>query len=270
MKINIFDEIDYKSFINSLIAAMPRSGRGQYKRLSEYLKTSTVAISQVFNGQRDLTHEQGYLVCKFFDFDTYETTYFLHMIDYAKASHYELKDFYKKRLRVTKEEARKVKGRMNKFKELHDREKAIFYSDASYSKVRLASSLPSLNTTEELSEYLKISKDKIEIILEFLIKNGLCKTTDDGIDIATQHTLLTADSPFVKNHHVNWRIHSMDKASQLNKKSELMFTLPMSLSHGAYDELHKLSLAFIKKTYEVVGPSEDECLAYMGVDLYRL
>ena len=270
MKTNIFEAFCYKEFIKQLIDSMPKRGRGQYKSLSEYLKTSTVAISQIFKGERDLTPEQAYLVAKYFKFDSYETTYFLHLVDYAKAGHFELKDFYKKRLRQVKAEAIKVKGRMNKFKELKDKEKAVFYSDANYSKVRLASSLEGLDSIERISEYLNLPVENVDIIIEFLLASGLCQMKDKKLDIQAQHTLLTADSPFVKNHHVNWRINSMQKASNLNKNSEVMFTLPMSLSHDAFKELHKFSLKLIKDTYEIVNPSEDECLAYMGIDLYRL
>ena len=270
MKSMIFDYLEYKEYFQDYLSTMPKSGRGQYKKLAEFLRVSTVSVSQIFRGERHLTSEQAYLVTKFIELDNYETTYFLHMLDYAKASHFELKEFYKLRLDKVREEAIRVKGRISKFKELKDSDKAIFYSDASFSKVRLASSLEGINNIDDLSKYLNIPSSKISSIVDFLLEKGLCKLKKDQLHINTQHTLLTADSPFVKNHHVNWRVNSIEKASDLNRKNEVMFTLPMSLSEKAYDELHKLILKTIKDTYDVVGPSEDECLAYLGIDLYKI
>ena len=270
MKIDIFVEDCYKTFINDLVRSMPKRGRGQYKKLAEYLSTSTVSISQIFNGERELTMEQAFLTTKFFELDHYETTYFLSMVEFAKAGHFELKNFYQKRLRDIKEEAVKNKGRVSKFKELSDNSKSIFYSDSSYSKVRLATSLPKLNTIEEIADYLELNINHVETIIDFLKRNGLCKVVNGHLEIDTQHTLLTSDSPFVKNHHVNWRINSMQKANHLNKKNEVMFTLPMSLSEKAYAEIHSHLLKFIKNTYDIVGPAEDETLAYLGLDLYKI
>jgi uncharacterized protein (TIGR02147 family) len=270
MKSLVFEHTDYKEYFYEYLASMPKNGRGQYKKLSEFLRVSTVSVSQIFRGERHLTSEQAYLVTKFLKLDSFETTYFLHMLDYAKASHFELREFYKLRLTKVREEAIRVKGRISKFKELKDSDKAIFYSDASYSKVRLATSLPDTNTVEELSRRLNLPHSRVSSILDFLIEKGLCTIKKDELEIGTQHTLLTADSPFVKNHHVNWRVNSIDKASDLSKKEEVMFTLPMSLSKEAYKEIHKLVLKAIKDTYAIVGPSDDECLAYLGIDLYRV
>ncbi|MGH1468660.1 MAG: helix-turn-helix domain-containing protein, partial [Bdellovibrionales bacterium] len=61
----IYDYLDYKAFIKAYVKELPKEGRGEYGRLAKASQISSTLVSQVFNGDRDLTLEQSFLVSEY-------------------------------------------------------------------------------------------------------------------------------------------------------------------------------------------------------------
>lgn len=266
----IFGFVLYKDYINQYFESLPKGGRGQYKKLAESLAVSTVVISQTLKGERDLSSENAFKVSKFLKLNLFETQYFLKMVDYQKAGNFELKSFLLQELKQMQKESKKVKSRYEKTHELNDEDKFQFYSDRFYSSIRMASSLPDLNSVKDFADYFHLSIDKAEEIVEFLLKTKLCVQKNDKITRGTQHTFLPASSPYIKNHHKNWRLFGIQKIDQLETEDELMYTAPMSLSREAYQQLRVNLLKTIEETVKIIAPSEDEMIACLNIDLLKI
>ncbi|MBL7542612.1 MAG: hypothetical protein JNL11_02295 [Bdellovibrionaceae bacterium] len=56
---NLFETLDYKSWVNERIQTLPKGGRGQYKQMSDHMGVNPTIVTQVFNGDRELTPEQA-------------------------------------------------------------------------------------------------------------------------------------------------------------------------------------------------------------------
>jgi uncharacterized protein (TIGR02147 family) len=265
-----FKEKSYKDLLSNIILDKPKSGRGIAKALAQHLNSSSVAVSQILKGDRDLSDEQAYKTSLFFGFTELETKYFLKLVTQNKAANFEYRGFLENELKKIRLEAKKVKSRYKNYKELKEVDKAIFYSDKYYSATRILTSLDSFNTPEELANYLSIPTEKVEEVLDFLMENKLVeKTKNDELMVGSQHTFIPADSIHIKNHHRNWRLHSLERVNDLDLSNELMYTAPIALSHEDYQKLRDNILAFIKETLELLGPSKEETVGCFSIDLVK-
>lgn len=266
----IFKYLSDKVYIVDYFKSMANGGRGQAKKLADFLGVSSVVVSQTLNGQRDWSAENAFGVTQFLKLSPVEAQYFMKLVEYNKAGNHELKAFILTELKHIQREGKKVKSRYNKTLELNDDDKFEFYSEKFYSAIRMASSLPTINSVEDFANYFNIPLDKTEEILSFLLSRKLCEEKNGQIERGPQHTFLPTSSPYIKNHHRNWRIHSLERVDLLDHDNELMYTAPMSLSRDAYQKLRENLLQVIKDTVKLIGPTDDEMIACLNIDLIKL
>ena len=266
----IFRYIDYKAFIRDYIQEQPTKGRGLYAKLAVHMGASSVVISQTFNGDRELSLENAFKVTTFLKFNQFETQYFLKLVEYARAGHFELRKFYLAEIHKMQEESKKVKNRYDKTHELSDEDKFTFYSDRYYSSVRMASSLPHMNTIEDFAAYFNLPSEKIKEIIQFLIERDLCQIVDGKIQRGIRNTFIPSSSPYIKNHHRNWRLYSIQQVDKIDNEQELMYTAPLSLSKEAYEEVRAELLQTIQRVIKKIGPTADEMIACLNIDLLKL
>ena len=265
----IFQYLNYQDFLNDFFQTLPQQGRGQAKKLSEYLEVSSVVVSQVLNKQRDFSMENAFKVTQFLELSEFETSYFLKMVEYSKAGHFGLKEYLKNELQKMQKESKKISNRYHQKNELSDEDKFTFYSDPLYSSIRMASSLPSINTLEDIAEYFHLPHKRVKEMLEFLISRKLCMVEDGVIKRGTQNTFIPADSPYIKLHHSNWRKIAMDKAGNLSSE-EMMYTAPMTLSKKDFELVRENLLKTIQETVKILGPSEDEVMVCLNIDFFKI
>lgn len=266
----IFNYLSYKEFLNEYLETLPNKGRGQAKRLADYLGVSTVIISQTLNGDRELSLENAYKTAEYFEWNDVEKKYFIKLVEFERAGHFGLKQLYKEELLRLKKESMEVKKKYKEYTELKDEDKFTFYSDRFYSSIRMASSLPHLNSSEDFAKYFQIPESKASEILEFLLKTKLCVEEDGNMKMGPRHTFVAADSPYIKNHHRNWRLYSISKIDNFDVKNELMYTAPISLSKEAFQEVRKNLLKVIEDSLKIISPSKEEMVGCINIDLLKI
>lgn len=265
----IFQYVNYQDYLLDFFKNLPNEGRGQAKRLSDHLGVSSVVVSQVLNKQREFSMENAFKVTQFLELNSFETNYFLKMVEYAKAGSFELKEYLKNELSKLQEESKKLTHRYTDKNELSDEDKFTFYSDPLYSSIRMASSLPHLNTIEEISQYFHLPIERVNKMIDFLVSRKLCVVNEGKIQRGKQNTFIPADSPYIKLHHSNWRKMAIDKARDLST-NELMYTAPMTLSQKDFELVRENLLKTIQETVKILGPSEDEVMACLNIDFFKL
>ena len=85
--------------------------------------------------------------------------------------------------------------------------------------------------------------------------------------MGTKSIHIDKDSPFVNQHHSNWRQQSM-LGMDHRRERDLFFTCPMSLSEEAYEGVYELIPNFIQQVMDIVGPSPSERVACLNIDLF--
>mgnify|MGYP003393308644 CR=1 FL=1 len=267
MKIYQFD--NYKAFLTDAIENMPKKGRGIARKLAEYLTVHPTMISQVLNGPKHLSQEQGYKTCEFLVLGEDEARYFINLLSFEKAGTVNLKEFYRKQLKEQKDKAKKVSSHVAEVTQISDKEAAIFYSQWKYSAIRLLTSLPEIRTRQDVAKYLGLSNIEVSRMVDELLKSGLCVEKKNELAMGAKLTHITPDSPYLPNHHANWRLRSIDQCSSA-RKDDLFITAPMTLSLEDFEKIRMRLLQLIKEISRTVEKSESELLACFNIDLFKL
>jgi transcriptional regulator with XRE-family HTH domain len=93
MSMTIFEFDDYKKFVDSRIKDYPSGGRGVFKLMAEAMKVPRSTLSQVFNGERDLTFEQAIDLAGFLELSSLETDFFMALVERSRAGNPRLRSF---------------------------------------------------------------------------------------------------------------------------------------------------------------------------------
>lgn len=263
----IFTYTNYKAYIQDFISQMPHNGRGQYRKLAEHLGVNSTAVSQIFNGPRDLTPEQGLKIASYLGLAQLETKYFINLIQKERAGTFELKNYFIEEEKKLLNESKSIKSRIHEHKEISENDKARFYSDWYYSAIRMASAIPKFESVDHIAEHFGLNRSVIQKAVTFLLETGLCVEKNGQLQVGPQSTHLTSDSPLINNHRRNWRIKGLE---QINHRFEedLFYSSPMSLSEEDFVLIREELVSVITKVLKKVQKSPEQKLACLNIDWF--
>lgn len=265
---SIFQFSDYRSFLKSLIASREGGGRGEYRRIANFLNVHTTLVSQVFNGLKNFTVEQAFELSEYFSLNERESKYLLLMVQRERSGTHRLKMFYQSELEKLSEESREIKNNLPKSKILNGEDKALFYSNYLYSAVKILSSLNEFNTVDDISRYLNVPPRKIIEIVDFLLKNGLCLSENGKLSSGVSRTHLERTSSLVFNHHINWRQRVIQKYPSFTSE-DFSFTAPLTISRDDFSLIREDLLKFISSLGKVVEHSQGEKAVCLNIDFFQ-
>lgn len=264
----IFDYDDYKTYVRDRLRVMPKKGRGQLRRLSEHLQVSTVLISQIFSGDRDLTPEQAFDTTVFLNLNETQTQYFQLLVQKERAGTHRLRAELAKQIEVLRKKGRSLKSVLPVDRDLSDQEKAIFYSSWQYSGVRVLSSIENFQTVDSIAERLDLPREVVARIVNFLVTSGLCVETNGRIQAGPRRTHLEAGSALVRARQIGWRIkgfESMDRA----RETDLFYTAPMSVSSDSIGKIRSELAQTIERVVKIVGEEKPTEAACLNIDWFK-
>lgn len=270
--------LDYKEYIQARIKALPKQGRGEFRRLAQALGVHTTLISQIFNGPRDLTLEQAQEVCEYFVLSEREARIFLLLVDYARAGTVKLKAHFKREISRLQLEAQDLQKRLTQDKTLTPEEQARFYSRWTYSGIRLFSSVLTKQQARDpvraISEALELHPSHVAQVLEYLVDRGLIKKPDGraGFELGAQRIHVASDTPWVMQHHRNWRALTLARAEKSNAvpADDLLFTSPLTIAEADRPKVRKLILGLIDDVAQVVKGSDADSLSVLNIDWLKI
>lgn len=266
----LFECKNYKKYVILWIDSRPKKGRGEYRRIAELLNIHTSYVSQIFNGDRDITEDQAWLLCGHLSLNQLETEYFLALVRYNVSSHHAYKEKCKKDLEVLRLRSLEIKNRVRSDWELTDSERATFYSHWYFSAVRQITSMPQFQTPESIADELNLPRAEVVRIIEFLVSTGLCKEEGGKIKKGPASTHLAGESPFASRQHINWRVKAFEKIGG-PKTDAVFFTSPLTISTFDAEKLRKKIVDFIDEAMKVVEASKhDEELRCLNIDWFKV
>lgn len=259
---------DYRSFIRDVLHKRPRKGRGELQKMAQYLRIHTTLMSQIMSGLRELTEEQAFDLCGYFELTETESEYLQLLVKIERAGTQNYKTFLKKKLKEMREEVQKVSKRFVRTDELSDQQKATFYSSWIYSAIRLyCSTKQEGRSLEEVMDYFQISRTRAAEHLDFLVSCQLCDNKNDLFQMGQQRTFIDRGSIYFLKHHLNWRMKSIER-SEVATLDEKLYTVTMSVSQNDFlrikDEVSKLLSEIVKITKD----TEAEKLVCFNCDLF--
>ncbi len=261
MTLIVFKYSNYKLYIKDFILQMPHRGRGLYRKIAELLGINSTAVSQIFNGTRDLTPEQGLKIANFLGLADLEIKYFVNMILKERAGSFELKNYYLKEELKLLQDSQTIKSRIS------ENDKARFYSDWSYSAIRMASAIPKFHSVDPILEHFGLPRSVVQKAVTFLLEAGLCIEKDGELVVGPQNTHLTPDSPLINNHRRNWRIKALEQMNN-HLNEDLFYSSPMSLSVDDFLLIREELINTITKILKKVQKSPEQKLACFNIDWF--
>ena len=264
---SIFDFSDYKDFVRLLVRTMQNKGRGQFKKMAEYLGVNSVVISQIFKSDKNLTPEQAVELADFFGMTKPESEYFILLVQKERAGTARLKKILQEQIKTHQARGRELQNRLPKDLELTDQAKAIFYSSWFYSGIRLLSSIDQFQSVDAMSEHFGLERATIQKAVNFLVEQGLCLRDGGRVLMGPQRTHLGSDSPLIARHHANWRVRGFSRMDQ-PASQELFFTGPMALSLEAAVQVRQELLNVIKKISDIAVESKSETTLCLNLDYF--
>jgi uncharacterized protein (TIGR02147 family) len=264
----IFGNSDYKAFVNAWIAARPKGGRGAYRKIAQHLRISTVLVSLIFKGDRELTAEQALDLAAFLRLSSLETKYFLLMVQASRAGTHVLREHFRAEMRKLDEESLNLKNRVPGKQEISETAKAIYYSDWFYSGIRLLTSIPGNGSVERIADHFAMTKDEVRRAVDFLVQYGLCEVSRGQIRMLASHIHLDKDSPFIKVRQSSWRLKAIERIGK-EKSDELFFTAPVALGRDDIARFRADLAKFIESWLAEVAETPAEELACLNIDWFR-
>jgi hypothetical protein len=137
-----------------------------------------------------------------------------------------------------------------------------------YSAVRLyCSTNEKGRSLNEIIAAFRIERHRAEEILQFLVETGLVEFSQGMYLLGTQRTFLARSSPFLPQHHTNWRVAALARIPRLQEE-ELMYTCPLSISKEDFGKLREMFIQLIDKSSVLIKESKAEGVACLNVDLF--
>jgi uncharacterized protein (TIGR02147 family) len=267
--IKAYEFDNYRQFLEKRLKAMPKKGYGQMSLLARFLTVHTSLVSQIIKGHKELTTDQAALVADYFGLSALETEYFVLLVQSERAGNRSAKALCKKQLQRVREQAQTISKRLDVDGKLSEEERAVFYSDWTYSAVRQAVAIPGVDNVDSIAAYLDLSREKVQRCLEFLIRTGLCKASQNKISVGPLSTHVEASSSWVRVHHTNWRLRAVSSLDG-PLRGDLHYTLPLTISAKDSDLLRERILQFIEQAKAIIDPSPSEEMFCLNIDWFKV
>ncbi|MEK6705217.1 MAG: DUF4423 domain-containing protein, partial [Bdellovibrionota bacterium] len=145
---------------------------------------------------------------------------------------------------------------------------AIYYDGWHYAAIHVALSLQKTQTAAALSSRLGIPLKSVQDVLEFLVKSGLAKRHGTEYGIGERRIHLNKDSPFVRKHHINWRVKSITSLD-FPLKSDLHYSGVFTLSESDFVKIRETFLETLEKMEPLLKASKEETVAAFCLDWFK-
>jgi uncharacterized protein (TIGR02147 family) len=267
--LDLFQYTDYREYIKAWIRLRPKNGHGQLRKLALHLRMASVTITQILRNDRELPIEMAPSTADFLLLTGLAKKYFIKLVMFSRAGNQDLQDFIFDEIKQLQKDSESLKNRVPSDVKLSEADLAIFHSSWVYSAVRLSTSIENLSTCESISNYLQIPMEKTQSTLDFLVSRGLCRLEKNKYSMGPSRTHLPESSPFIIPRQSTWRSKAGEKMTS-QKKTDLYYTAPMSLSKEDMHRVRREILLFIDRINSIVGPSKSEEVSCLNIDWFGL
>jgi uncharacterized protein (TIGR02147 family) len=271
MEKSVFDFLDYKEFLNHLAKV---KNRGFKKALAEATQCQTAYISHVLNGAGHFNLEQAEAASRFLEMNRDEVHYWLVLVEFGRAGTSQLKKILKEQLIDLREKYLQLKKRVGIQATLSRENQAIYYSHWHYAAVHMAVTVPALRTRAAMGRSLRMGPRRLNQVLEFLESVGLIERRGERQDewipgSALLH--LEKDSPFIGQHHENWRTRAVQALVEEGQESAVHYSSVVSLSSADVIRLREWITRNISEWIDLVkASSPEEELHSVNIDFFRV
>lgn len=248
--------VNYQNYSDYLREFVHEQKRGYSGKLAKAADLHPTVLSQILSGMRDLNLDQAYKVSTFIAHNDLERELFLLLVQKRRAGHFELENYFNEKIKETKEKFKDLKEILPDEIELTKEDQSVLYSNWFYVGIRILSAIDDFQTIEAIADKFHLERNKVSDIVNFLSSKGLVIKDGEEIRIGPNRTHLDKNSPFIYNHHSNWRLKAIEQYSKYTDE-DLSFTGPMAINKKDADKIRAVLVNTIKKVGDEVGKSKN-------------
>ena len=264
----LYQHGDYKAFLKEWLKANSKI-RGHKKRLAEAAGCHMSYLSQVIHNKVHLTPEHSLKIAAFLNLSELETSYFLHLVHYARAGTVELRQLHKKELEKIRASSRDLSERLGRERIETEQMSLRYYSAWYYAAIHILTTIEKFQSVGGISSRLFLSPFTTERVLIELSQMGLVHLAN-GRWRATKETLhLPKDSGHVWSHHANWRMKALENVGRASPVS-LHFSGVHSASSRTYQAILEELYEVLERVRKSVVASESEEIFVLNLDAFPL
>lgn len=241
--------------------------------MSVAIGCQTAYVAQVLRGAAQFSLEQGELINEFLGHTDDQGYYLLLLIQYQRAGITQLKERLRKQIQAAREERVLLKNRLGVQEFLSEADQAIYYSSWYYSAIHVLVSLSVIHTQEQIASRLGLSIKIVAEAIEFLTRCGLVEESESGEKsvrrVGRTQIHLSAESPFISKHHINWRLQAM-LSIECRRPKDLHYSSVVSLSESDAAKIRERLIEEIKSLKAIVRDSKEECVRSLCLDFFEI
>ena len=262
---SVFSFKNYKSYLRH---RLDEKRRGERSRLAEALGCHTGYVSQVLNGDAQLSIDQAQLANRFLEHLARESHFFLLLVQRERAALPDLRAYFDGQIRTALEAELNFKNRISLRSELKNEDASIYYSAWHYTAVHLACALPHLREVTDIAEYLELPPTLVAAILQFLESAGMVVRKNGSWEVGVPRVHLENQSPNIRKHHTNWRIRAL-AALDSEGPEDLHYSSVIGFPLSERARVKMILIEAIEKVRALVNASEKAQTLYCySVDFF--
>jgi uncharacterized protein (TIGR02147 family) len=269
---NIFDFQDYKAYLGAYLRGQPGAGRGLRAKMAKVISCQRSFVTKVLDvhSVADLSLEQAEQLNSFLNHSEEESRYFLLLAQYARAGTPNLREYFRDQMKEVLNRRLEAKKELQSRSVLSPEDHMHYYSSWFYAAIRIAVSLPNLQTKEALSRKFNLPLPFLVSVLEFLSSRGLIEQKGDRFfHSSQQQVLMTPDHPLISKHHTNWRVQAI-KSLELQSPRDLHYSYLVSLSENDALQIRSLLVESIQEVLRRAAPSKEEAIYSFCLDYFEI
>lgn len=265
----LFDYKDYKTYLSETLEYRAQKEKGQRSRLAEFIGCQPAYLSQVLNGNADLSLEQADSASRFLDHSAQEARFFLFMVLRERAGTKDLKDVFQRDLDSLEKERFNLKNRIKTRRTLSEKDQARYYSSWHYAAIHVLVSLPGFRSKLAIKKALHISSRIMNEAFDFLVSIGLLHIEGNEVVQGETSLHLHQDSPFIQKHHANWRMKALQSLEQ-SKETDLHYSSVITCSQKDLSQVKEIFIRAVQEIRALIKDSKDETMASYAIDVIDL
>jgi len=261
---NIFKYLKYKDFIRDYIISLSTAGRGEYGRMAKAMQISSTLISQVFNGDRDLSLEQTFLISDYLNLSLEESEYFELLVLKERSGLKKQKDLYLKKIKVIQEKNKSFKKFVKpKDLQLTKEDELVYYTEWVHASIRLLSEIEDYQSVEELSKKLKVELNVVKHSAEFLHRVGMVNYQNGNVTSVKNNLHLDKGSSLLFLRQQTWRMKALENFQRKDKK-DYFFNALMTIEERQFEKIKEILAESVgqigEQVEKVKNPKKMLCL----------
>ena len=269
MTTQIYHFKDYRLYLKAIFSNKEQ-GYGNQTSLANYLRCQTSFISQVLTGRSDFSLEHAYKVAQFLSLTALETRFFITLLQKQRSGTAGLREYFSDQLRDILDAREEIKAHIQVEAEINLEDQAQYYSSWMYAAIHILAALPQYNTLQAICRKLSLSTEVVARTLKFLEERSLVSQLKGGsYKIGLGRVHLGKGSPFIQQHHINWRnraIAAIDKTI----KEDLHFSSVIGISVQDSEKIKEILTDSISRSEVILKNSQEQEAYVMLVDFFKL